>query len=233
MSDGPGCSGGGDEFWERPEEVERFADRDPDHRLVALAPSFSDPPSTRVLDLGCAGGRNTVFLAERGFDVFAVDASASMVTRTRGRVAVILGDAEAKRRVTTGLMQDLGAFDDASFDLLVALGIFHQARSGSVAIQAFDEAARVLKRDGLLLVASLSPHAQPHGTPLVPVAQEPHLYTGYREWPLYMLTAEELDGTMRARGLVPAEPTETVRRPIDHGLRVTVNALYRKTGPTV
>ena len=28
-----------------------------------------------VLDLGCAGGRNTVLLAERGFDVWAVDAS--------------------------------------------------------------------------------------------------------------------------------------------------------------
>ncbi|NIP81300.1 MAG: hypothetical protein GWO00_00905, partial [Gemmatimonadetes bacterium] len=44
-----------DEFWESPERVARFAERDPDHRLVALASGYGDPGAVRVLDLGCAG----------------------------------------------------------------------------------------------------------------------------------------------------------------------------------
>ncbi len=65
-------------FWDRLETVERFAVREPDHRLVRLADDVHHPGATRVLDLGCAGGRNTVLLAERGFDVWARDASGPM-----------------------------------------------------------------------------------------------------------------------------------------------------------
>ncbi|MDR7392424.1 MAG: class I SAM-dependent methyltransferase, partial [Armatimonadota bacterium] len=84
-----------DPFWERPEVVERFASRPPDDRMVAL---LSDAPrATRVLDLGCAAGRNTEWLAREGFDVYACDASQAMVAYTRKRLAPWLGEAEAER----------------------------------------------------------------------------------------------------------------------------------------
>jgi 2-polyprenyl-3-methyl-5-hydroxy-6-metoxy-1,4-benzoquinol methylase len=70
-------------FWERPETVDRFASRDPDHRLQRLIGEYGRPAAIRALDLGCAGGRNTVLLAQRGFDVRALDASSAMVERTR------------------------------------------------------------------------------------------------------------------------------------------------------
>ena len=69
-------------FWEDPDRVEQFAGREPDRRLLELLDSFEAPRTTRVLDLGCAGGRNTAVLAERGFDVLAIDSSSSMVART-------------------------------------------------------------------------------------------------------------------------------------------------------
>ena len=100
-----------DEFWESAEQVETFAARAPDRRLLALLDAFERPEATRVLDLGCAGGRNTVVLAERGFDFCAIDASLAMVNKTRQRVAATVGAIEAQRRVRVGRMEDLGAKD--------------------------------------------------------------------------------------------------------------------------
>jgi hypothetical protein len=42
--------------------------RDPDHRLSELVDRCPDPEAVCVLDLGCAGKRNTVFLGRLGFD---------------------------------------------------------------------------------------------------------------------------------------------------------------------
>src|SRR5215831_233174 len=92
-------------FWESPESVERFAARQPDVRLGELIREYSNPSKVRVLDLGCAAGRNAFLLAERGFDVEAVDGSAAMVAKTRERLTPILGAAEAQRRVRVGRME--------------------------------------------------------------------------------------------------------------------------------
>ena len=66
-------------FWEQPETVEWFATPGPDLRLLKLIRDSGRPHEVRVLDLGCGGGRNTTLLAERGFDVYAIDASPAMV----------------------------------------------------------------------------------------------------------------------------------------------------------
>ncbi|HEX6068288.1 MAG TPA: class I SAM-dependent methyltransferase, partial [Longimicrobiaceae bacterium] len=141
-----------DEFWEQPEVVEQFAARAPDHRLLAILPEYARPAEVRVLDLGCAGGRNTVLLAERGFDVWAVDASGPMVERTRERVAEILGADAARERVRVGAMDDLSCFPESSFDLVVALGIYHNARSVDEWERSIAETTRVLTSGGRLLV---------------------------------------------------------------------------------
>ncbi|NIR42736.1 MAG: class I SAM-dependent methyltransferase [Gemmatimonadetes bacterium] len=215
-------------FWERAERVENFADREPDRRLLRLLEGYSTPGAVRVLDLGCAGGRNTVVLAERGFDFFALDASAAMVERTRERVSMIAGVAEAERRVRIGRMEDLRDFADRSFDLVVALGIFHTATSREMWDRALAESTRVLSEDGLMLVANFAPGTDPTGEGLTRAPGEAHVYEGADAGPLYLLESAELDAEMNRRGLAPIVASGTVVTPTDVGQRVTVNALYRK-----
>ncbi len=148
------------DFWESPENVARFAAREPDMRLMGLVPGFADPSVVRVLDLGCAGGRNADFLARRGFDVCAVDASEAMVAETRRRLASHLGDEQAERRVRVGRMDNLDWAPDASFELVVALGVYHCAQSFPEWDRALSETARVLAPRGKLLVSVFTPETR-------------------------------------------------------------------------
>lgn len=216
-------------FWEQPEQVEKFASREPDERLRGLLEGSGGPASVAALDLGCAGGRNTELLAREGADVWALDASEAMVEETRRRVAEVLGPDEAERRVRRGTMDDLGAFPDDRFRLVVALGVFHNARSREEWDRALSETARVLAPGGLLLVATFAPGTDLTGEGLEPVQGDDRLYRGAPAGVLYLVTADELDAEMARRGLEPVEPTEAVEVEANPGRRVTVNGLYRKS----
>jgi SAM-dependent methyltransferase len=215
-------------FWDEPETVERFASREPDHRLVELLERFPEPADTRVLDLGCAAGRNTVYLSDRGFDTYAVDRSNAMVVRTRTRVAESVGRDEAERRVLVGAMDDLGWFEDEFFHLVVALGVYHNARTPEEWDAAMAETRRVLVPAGLLLVSDFGRRTRPDGAPLAPVPGLPGVYEGLPSGRVFLLEADDLDAAMAERGLFPECPTEMVETVRSSGLRVTVNGLYRK-----
>lgn len=217
------------DFWEGPEQVERFASREPDVRLMSLLSRWKVPAGTRVLDLGCAAGRNAVPLAERGFDVVAVDASSAMVERTRRRLEPILGPAEAVRRVQVARMDDLSGIEPASIDLLVALGVYHQAQSASEWDRAIAESSRVVRPGGIVLVSVFTPETDLTGEGTRAVAGEPRVFEGFPGGGrVYLVDAATLDADMARHGFVPETPTETVRRSAGTERRVSANALYRR-----
>jgi SAM-dependent methyltransferase len=219
-----------DAVWEDPERVEEFARKPPDHRLVALIEAEPDPRRLRALDIGCAGGRNAVFLAENGVEVVATDGSAAMVARTRERLAPLLGAEVAASRVTQAFMDATPGAPDASFDLVVALGIYHNARSPEEWERALAETARVLKPGGRVLVSVFTPDTDLDGQGKTPVPGVPHLYARPEGRRMYMVDAETLDRDMAAHGLEPDEPTALAEGQVEVGRRVSVNGLYRR-GP--
>jgi len=218
-----------DSFWESAEAVERFTGREPDARLQELLNDFSDPGQVVVLDVGCAAGRNTVMLAERGFDVFAIDSSEAMVARTRERVAGVLGQEESDRRIRLGHMEDLGAFADASVHVLVALGVLHQAATESQWTAAIREMSRCVAPEGRLLVAVWSPRSRPHGETIRRLAGEKHVYEGFHSGTHYLVEAPLLDSVLASAGFVPVVATREVVVEMEEGWRVTINSLYRRT----
>lgn len=227
---GRGLMSGADPFWDRPDIVERFTDRDPDHRLQGLMDDVEDPGAVRVLDLGCAAGRNTVYLARIGVDVHAVDASKTMLARTRERFGAVLAPDEASRRVRLGVMTDLGAHDDDAFDLVVALGVLHTADCLEEWNAALSEIGRVLRRGGRALVSNFSPGSRPEGQPLPRVDGSRHAYRWRDDRPMVLMDAAEHDASFGIHGFAPAEETETVHVPLEDGFRITVNAMYEWVG---
>ena len=217
-------------FWESPENVERFAAREPDLRLAELIREYRDPSAAKVLDLGCAAGRNAVLLAQNGFDCEALDSSAAMVSKTRERLAPILGTAEAQRRVRLGRMDDLSWAGDASFELVVALGLYHCAQSRAEWDRALAESARVLAPGGRLLVSVFTPETDLTGRGIRPVAGMPDVYEGFDSGRVFLVDAEGLDREMARHGLQPLKPTDTARPKVGTGRRVSANGLYVKAG---
>ncbi len=220
-------------FWEQPETVERFSGRDPDLRLMAMVEEGringdAEPAATRILDLGCAGGRNTVFLAERGFDVIGVDASRAMVAETRRRLGAVLGEAEARARVRLGRMDRLTDLADQSFDLVVALGVLHSAGSRTEWEATLKEVFRVLRPGGKFLVANHTDQADLDGRGLTRVPGDDPIYERTSGLS-FLVSAEQLDEEMARQGFERLLPTETVRRETDRGgVRVTANGLYSR-----
>ena len=219
-----------DTFWNRPEIVERFADRSPDHRLRRLLDDLDldDPSSFAVLDLGCAGGRNTVLLAERGVDLHAVDAAEAMVARTRERVTELVGRGEAERRVREGVMSDLGMFPDGRFDLVVALGVIQSSRTLEEWNRTLSEIARVTRPGGRVLASNFARGSEPEGRPLRPVGDASHVFLWREGQPMVLMDAEEHDASFSEHGFLPVEETQTVRVSTDAGFRRTINAFYER-----
>jgi SAM-dependent methyltransferase len=183
----------------------------------------------RVLDLGCAAGRNAVLLAEKAFDLQARDGSSAMVAKTRERVARVLGAGEAQRRVRTGKMDDLGEFSDAFFHLVVALGIYHCARSRAEWDRALSETARVLAPGGKVLVSVFTPETDLTGRGITAVAGEPDVYEGFENGRSVLVEASALDAELARRGLFPVVATALARPKVDIGRRVSANGLYGKS----
>ncbi len=218
-------------FWERPDIVERFGAREPDHRLVRWL-SQREASALRSLDIGCAAGRNSLFLAEAGAEVWALDSSEAMVEATRARLEPVIGAAVAEQRVVLGRMDDLGPFPDGAFDLVIALGAFQNAAGVEEWERTLAGTARLLAPGGHCLVANFAPDSRPRGVALERVPGETDVYFGFGgpHDRITLLTPEALDAAFARHGLEPAEPTEAVRVPTEQGHRTTVNALYRKTG---
>jgi len=214
-------------FWEDDEQVQKFAEREADHRLVEVIKCYPEPHKITVLDLGCAGGRNTVILAEKAFQFRALDASAAMIRKTRERISALIGAKKAREWVRQGSMDDLSSFSDQLFDFIIALGIYHNALSQAQWDRALTESARVIKPDGRVLVSNFGPDSQPEGLPLMPHKREPNVYDGFGPGPLYLIDALTLDHEMERFGFIPLQPTETVVTPTEKGRRVTINGLYK------
>lgn len=227
-------------MWENADVAKRFAERPPDHRLVALLTGdgeyaqvrqeWAPGPQPKVLDIGCAGGRNTVWLAANGADVLAFDASSAMVTETTVRLAEVVGQAEAEWRVRKGYLDDLGEYLNSGFDLVVALGVLQNAQTAAEWQRALAETARVLRPGGLVLVANFAPDSAPAGTPLTRVPGSQDVWAGFESPSRHMTlpSADRLDAQFGQHGLLPALPTERVRVETAQGHRVTINALYSR-----
>ena len=101
-----------------------------------------------VLDAGCGGGRNLVFLLRHGFRVFGVDRSAEAVAAVRALAAQLAPGLPPDHFRLSEV--DALPFGDASMDAVLSSAVLHFARDEAHFHAMIDEMWRVLRPGGLL-----------------------------------------------------------------------------------
>jgi SAM-dependent methyltransferase len=105
-------------------------------------------PGARVVDAGCGGGRNLVYLFRAGYDVFAVDADAASVDAVR-RLAASLAPRLPNTNFRVEPVECM-TFPDAFADVVLSSAVLHFARDGEQFHAMVREMWRVLGARGLL-----------------------------------------------------------------------------------
>jgi ubiquinone/menaquinone biosynthesis C-methylase UbiE len=109
-------------------------------------------PDARVLEIGCGAGYLAIALAWRGWHVQAIDSVAAMIEQAR-QLSVSQG---TERAITERLSFSVGStyhlnFEDASFDLVIALGVIPWLEWPELALH---EMTRVSRPGGYILLTA-------------------------------------------------------------------------------
>lgn len=114
---------------------------------------LSSAPETRVIDFGSGTGEHARFLASQGFDVTGIDASESMVAKsreidetdgTKGKVEFVLGDLREASSIVPG-----------SFGGAICLGNVLPHLTGKDDLNHFAQSAAALLRPGSPVVIQI------------------------------------------------------------------------------
>jgi chemotaxis protein methyltransferase CheR len=154
------------QFWEdRYRSAERVWSGRVNPRLAEVA---ADLPVGRALDLGCGEGADALWLAERGWQVVAVDVSATALRRA--------AEAASARNLLARIdfqRHDLNeSFPDGTFDLVSAQYLHSPARLERDGV--LQRAAERVNRGGVLLIVD-------HGAPPPWAEHHDHHFAGIEE----------------------------------------------------
>ena len=104
-------------------------------------------PGMRILDAGCGGGRNLVYLLREGYEVYAADADPQAVDSVRS-LARMLAPALPESNFRVEAVERM-SFDDACADVVLSSAVLHFARDDAHFESMLDGSWRVLKPGGL------------------------------------------------------------------------------------
>jgi tellurite methyltransferase len=104
-------------------------------------------PQMKVLDAGCGGGRNIVYLLRSGFNVFGVDQSTESISHVRALTAALAPSLPAANFRVEPV--ETMSFADASFQVVISSAVLHFARNEAHWQSMVTEMWRVLEPGGI------------------------------------------------------------------------------------
>lgn len=108
----------------------------------------------KILEIGAGTGRYSIALAKEGYDLTAVEL-------VEHNLDILLGNSSDLKNLKAfqGDALDLGRFEDGEFDITLVLGPMYHLYDKEDVHKAIDEAVRVTKEKGVILIAFLSVYA--------------------------------------------------------------------------
>ena len=114
-----------------------------DDHVVDFIKYYNFEKNLKVLDCGCADGRNSEWLIAEGFEVTGVDFSQTVIERTQKRLP--------KGKFLVGDIRKLDEIEDNSFDFLIDAGALH-VNYPEDTLSIIKEYHRILKNSGKMFI---------------------------------------------------------------------------------
>jgi len=168
-------------------------------------------PRLRILDLGCGAARNAASMAAHGATLVGTDASWPMLQGARRRV---VKEGVAGKVALVRASMDYLPLRDATFDLVVAHGIWNLARSTAEFRRAVAEATRIARPGAGLFLFTFSRTTLPPEDR--PIPGEPFVFTRFAGEPQCFLTETQVKEELFRAGWEkdPPGPLTEYNRPV-------------------
>lgn len=210
-------------FWEKKEIVEEFSNLPVPPYWKEYFNQFVDPAKIKVLDLGCGGGRNTEMLYEMGYDLSACDLHKSMVEATKRRITALNQNNRMPEIIQANIIEL--PFDDNTFDVILANGVFHNVSSLDELLKAIGEASRLLKENGTLCI-NIFTNAKVAND--LTKDSEPYLYRTKEGLDLLLLSTIEIVDFLQQVGLYKQSEYVEYERELNVGIRSILRGVFFK-----
>ncbi len=174
-------------------------------------------PGMRVLDAGCGGGRNLVYLLREGYEVFGVDANPEAVQYVRSLAAALAPRLGAKNFRVEAI--ETMSFPDAFADVVLSNSVLHFASGDEQFGAMLQQMWRVLRPGGLLFCRL----ASTIGGRFERIAGRRYRLPGGVEW--YLVDEELLMERTRSLGGELIDPLKTT---VVQGSRCMTTWVLRK-----
>ena len=111
--------------------------------VMNIIEKYGASKNLKILDIGCGTGKYGKMMKKGGYQVVGIDKSDSQVNQAKELIESYVADAT------------MIPFDDSSFDICTMIMMIQQL-SKKDRIKAIEEAYRVLKKGGLLIIKTCS-----------------------------------------------------------------------------
>lgn len=174
-------------FWSQERIVREFTQKKPSQYITDCLDGIIQS-GMKALDIGCGGGRYTFYLEKKGLQVTAIDRHKDMASVLNGNnknISFFVADMK------------LLPFEDSSFDLVLSIGVFHNAISVEELKKSVEEASRVLKQGGMFVCSIFTNDVISSD---LQKSEESHLYMIDNYMPMILLSKENINTIIYSSG---------------------------------
>ncbi len=146
-------------YYENYDEDNRF-DKDNAHKIEFLTTidtlKYYIKQKSKILDLGAGTGVYSIYYAQKGHNVTAIDINLKHINILLSKIKKIKKNKKLSINAEVGNAIKLSKYKDEEFDIVLNMGPFYHIQRKSDRLKSLSENLRVLKRGGILALAYIN-----------------------------------------------------------------------------